>query len=59
MANSERFKQFIQEIAGNEVEWQYEDGTGMNDDAYSFMEYVESLENKVASQPVVQTVDNE
>ena len=50
MANPQRFREFVQEIATYVSEWEYEDGSPMNDDAYSFMQYIEALEDKVASQ---------
>lgn len=46
MANPNRFKKFIYEIASGEVEWQYEDGTEMNSDVASFVNYLEALENQ-------------
>ena len=50
MANPQRFRKFIEEIANYESEWQYEDGTTMNDDAHAFMKYVEALEkNSITS----------
>ena len=43
MENPKKFRTFIKGIAEYD-EWEYEDGTAMNDDASAFMQYVEHLE---------------
>ena len=49
MANPQRFRKFLEEIANYESEWQYEDGASMNDDAHAFMKYVKALEADATS----------